>query len=209
MCYNKKKSASAFTLIEIVVVLAILALISVAVFGVTRSSVQSSVILADTQNRRQQILGLIELCNENFRRLPGNALFETRRSKDGQIELLFTDAPRAFTWGDQSAYGNTILTIQPQPGGLFSLVLTREKARDKTINSSSTEKVESTSLTLIKDFSDIKWRFFYVTTSQWLTEWTYHDLRPNLVELNLTQAGEETPTRAVFWLPDVKRQAAF
>lgn len=208
MPYNKSRFTSAFTLVEIVAVLAILALISAAVFAITRSSVQASIVLAETQNRREQVLSLTELCNENFRHLPGNSFFETRRSKEGQLELLFTDAPRAFVWGDKSAYGNSILSIHPQPGGLFSLVLTREKGRDKTINASSTEKVESTSLTLITDLSEIVWRFFYVPTGQWLNEWTYRDLRPNLVELSLKPAGEKTATRVVFWLPDVRRQIA-
>lgn len=205
---NKPSSPSAFTLVEIVAVLAILSLISAAVFAVTSSSVSASVALSETQNRRQQIFGLIELCNENFRRLPGNAFFETRRSKEGQLELLFIDAPRTFVWGDQSAYGNTILSIHSQPGGLFSLVLTREKGRDKSINTSSSEKPESVSLTLVTDLSEVKWRFFYVPTGQWLNEWTYRELRPNLVELNLKPADEKALTRAVFWLPDVRRQAA-
>ncbi|MBX7158305.1 MAG: type II secretion system GspH family protein [Verrucomicrobiae bacterium] len=214
MRYNKKikiaKHAGdrAFTLVEIMAALLILALITSAVFAITRAALQASANLAETQAHRQQIMGLIELCNENFRSLPGNAFFETRRSQEGQLELLFVDAPRAFAWGNKSVYGNSILSIQPQPGGLFSLVLIREKTQKSKLSVNPNEKPEQQSLILIRDLSEIAWRFFYAPTSQWINEWTYRDLRPSLVELSVTPAGEETPIRAVFWVPSVKRQVA-
>lgn len=214
MCCSKKKNifspqaSRAFTLAEIAAALFILSLVVGAVFSITSYAVQASARLAETQGRRQQVLGLFELCHENFRSLPGNAFFETRRSQEGQQELLFIDAPRAFAWGDKSVYGNSILSIQQQSGGLFSLVLIREKSRDPKLGTSLNEKPEQQSLVLIEDLAEITWRFFYVPTSQWLNEWTYRDLRPSLVELSLKPAGEETPLRAVFWVPSIKRQVA-
>lgn len=197
----------AFTLIEVTLAMAILALLAGALYAMVDATIRATSELNTRQNRSQQVRGLIELCHKTFRSLPVNSTMEVRIVEQRQNyvpEIVFRNAPGLFTWGEPDAeQTSTILGVRPQVGGLVSLSLLQDS--DQEIGSYLLGgSPKQPWLPLITGLRKVEWRLYDPRTGGWLKEWKEPSFRPALVELTLTL--EEGVQRYVFWVPPVQRQ---
>ena len=197
------RTEKAFTLLEMVMAMALLVLLVGGLFGVVHSSMRAASTLHQQQNRGREISALLEMCRKTFRTLPASASIEMREAGgDSQAELILHHAPGAFAWTETfTSLDDAVLSVKPQPGGRVRLILSREQTSSGTESSPDATR----SVMLIPDLMNVSWRFYDGRTGAWQPEWKDAATHPLLVELTLSVAGEDKPRTAEFWLPPLTR----
>ncbi len=202
--------APGFTLLELVIAMAVFSIIAVALFRVLDACLRTTNELHDAQRVTRQLATFAELCRKTFATLPPTASFRVPASleADGQ-EIEFKDAPAIFAFGDSPLnYGTTTLAVRPREDGLFELSISRSDFAppkdESTIigveaSAPSLEPDEKGRywLLLAGDLEWARWRFYDPRAHDWVESWT-RNTRPPLVELSLLLTGDTVPFRAVF-----------
>ena len=201
-----RKNARAFTLFEMVVVIAIFVLLAGGIYATVNAAVRATATLSEENLQIQRLNAFVSLLRRTFHNLPANAVFSGGvRSQDGDgfAEIVLRDAPGVFAWGlGGPSSGTALLSARPRLGGgrEISLMLMPgslgEMERREALQ-------DGKWLRLLPDLREVQWRFYDEAQQDYVEEWP-EGVRPPLVELNLTLLGEEVPRKFVFWLPPVK-----
>jgi prepilin-type N-terminal cleavage/methylation domain-containing protein len=202
------RSAAAFTLFEIVVVVAIFALLAGGIYATVSAALRATAVLSEENTEQQRLDALVNLLRRTFHNLPATAILSGGvrvQDGDGVPEIILREAPGAFSWGLAAPADSTILLgIRPRVGGgkelsLLQLAgsLTELERRDALAGGGKWLK-------LLPDLRSAGWRFYDPNQQDWVEEWPEGAERPPLVELSLEMLGEETARRYVFWLPPVR-----
>jgi prepilin-type N-terminal cleavage/methylation domain-containing protein len=200
------KNARAFTLFEMVVVIAIFVLLAGGIYATVNAAVRATATLSEENLQIQRLNAFVSLLRRTFHNLPANAVFSGGvRSQDGDgfAEIVLRDAPGVFAWGlGGPSSGTALLSARPRLGGgrEISLMLLPgslgEMERREALQ-------DGKWLRLLPDLREVQWRFYDEAQQDYVDEWP-EGARPPLIELNLTLLGEEIPRKFVFWLPPVK-----
>jgi prepilin-type N-terminal cleavage/methylation domain-containing protein len=201
-----KKNARAFTLFEMVVVIAIFVLLAGGIYATVNAAVRATATLSEENLQIQRLNAFVSLLRRTFHNLPATAIFSGGvRSQDGDgfAEIVLRDAPGVFAWGlGGPSSGTALLSARPRLGGgrEISLMLMPgslgEMERREALQ-------DGKWLRLLPDLREVQWRFYDEAQQDYVDEWP-EGARPPLVELNLTLLGEEVPRKFIFWLPPVK-----
>jgi prepilin-type N-terminal cleavage/methylation domain-containing protein len=201
-----RKNARAFTLFEMVVVIAIFVLLAGGIYATVNAAVRATATLSEENLQIQRLNAFVSLLRRTFHNLPANAVFSGGvRSQDGEgfAEIVLRDAPGVFAWGlGGPSSGTALLSARPRLGGgrEISLMLLPgslgEMERREALQ-------DGKWLRLLPDLREVQWRFYDEAQQDYVDEWP-EGTRPPLIELNLTLLGEEVPRKFVFWLPPVK-----
>jgi prepilin-type N-terminal cleavage/methylation domain-containing protein len=201
-----RKNARAFTLFEMVVVIAIFVLLAGGIYATVNAAVRATATLSEENLQIQRLNAFVSLLRRTFHNLPANAVFSGGvRSQDGDgfAEIVLRDAPGVFAWGlGGPSSGTALLSARPRLGGgrEISLMLMPgslgEMERREALQ-------DGKWLRLLPDLREVQWRFYDEAQQDYVDEWP-EGVRPRLIELNLTLLGEEVPRKFVFWLPPVK-----
>ena len=201
-----RKNARAFTLFEMVVVIAIFVLLAGGIYATVNAAVRATATLSEENLQIQRLNAFVSLLRRTFHNLPANAVFSGGvRSQDGDgfAEIVLRDAPGVFAWGlGGPSSGTALLSARPRLGGgrEISLMLMPgslgEMERREALQ-------DGKWLRLLPDLREVQWRFYDEAQQDYVDEWP-EGARPPLIELNLTLLGEEVPRKFVFWLPPVK-----
>ena len=201
-----RKNARAFTLFEMVVVIAIFVLLAGGIYATVNAAVRATATLSEENLQIQRLNAFVSLLRRTFHNLPANAVFSGGvRSQDGEgfAEIVLRDAPGVFAWGlGGPSSGTALLSARPRLGGgrEISLMLLPgslgEMERREALQ-------DGKWLRLLPDLREVQWRFYDEAQQDYVDEWP-EGVRPPLIELNLTLLGEEVPRKFVFWLPPVK-----
>lgn len=201
-----RKNARAFTLFEMVVVIAIFVLLAGGIYATVNAAVRATATLSEENLQIQRLNAFVSLLRRTFHNLPANAVFSGGvRSQDGDgfAEIVLRDAPGVFAWGlGGPSSGTALLSARPRLGGgrEISLMLLPgslgEMERREALQ-------DGKWLRLLPDLREVQWRFYDEAQQDYVDEWP-EGARPPLIELNLTLLGEEVPRKFVFWLPPVK-----
>jgi prepilin-type N-terminal cleavage/methylation domain-containing protein len=201
-----RKNARAFTLFEMVVVIAIFVLLAGGIYATVNAAVRATATLSEENLQIQRLNAFVSLLRRTFHNLPANAVFSGGvRSQDGDgfAEIVLRDAPGVFAWGlGGPSSGTALLSARPRLGGgrEISLMLLPgslgEMERREALQ-------DGKWLRLLPDLREVQWRFYDEAQQDYVDEWP-EGVRPPLIELNLTLLGEEVPRKFVFWLPPVK-----
>ncbi|MCX6848382.1 MAG: prepilin-type N-terminal cleavage/methylation domain-containing protein [Verrucomicrobia bacterium] len=179
---RQSSKAKAFTLLEVIIVLAITAL----VLGAVYSLAQGTLLLADdvrrAERRDARMQAFTTFCEHLLAELPATALLKlTTTQEHGQymtrLELEHVRSPF-----DETPDCNVALFTQGQPGGGLRLMLT----------------CQDTSVVLFEDLTECEWRVLQAATQQWVPFWS-EGAKPKLIKLAMAQAGGEA-TEQVFWI---------
>ncbi len=222
----------AFTLIEVVMALSILALLSGMVFGIMRVSLKTAVETQKMQMENDEVSRFIMLCRHTLQNLPGTSILSLKVIQTGdpvQQELTISGVPEAFAFGSNPmSYKDSILGMRPdvpateasQEGiNLYYMGLSREDlipndpSQKNNIASGTGEGLATPDdqgrfwMPLLSGVTSITWRFYKEDGDTWEEEWDSTDL-PQLVEMNLMLQGRTVPIRSVFALPTTKLTAA-
>lgn len=204
---SARRWQGAFTLFEIVVVVAIFALLAGGIYATVGAALRATATLSEENIQQQRLNALVNLLRRTLHNLPANAIFSGGvRLQDGNgvPEIVLRDAPGAFSWGLSAPANATIfLSIRPRLGGGKELSLMQ-------LEGSLTEIERRDALgggkwlKLLPDLRNAAWRFYDRNQQDWVEEWQEAAGRPPMIELTLEMLGEEAPRRYVFWLPPVK-----
>lgn len=198
-----------FTLWEVMLALTLMAILTGGMFTLMQTSLEAAHELQIQERHSQSFTGFIELLRRTLRNLPATASIEGGMFQETagvyRPKVIFREAPQAFSWGENSLFlGETILSSQPQLGGLFTLGLYRATDTENRFQTDNPEARQRW-LPLLKDLRKIQWRFYDARAGLWQEEWRDLNARPALLELNLLLPGESTISRTVFWLPPLAR----
>jgi len=201
-----RKNARAFTLFEMVVVIAIFVLLAGGIYATVNAAVRATATLSEENLQVQRLNAFVSLLRRTFHNLPANAVFSggvRSQDEDGFPEIVLRDAPGVFAWGlGGPSSGTALLSARPRLGGgrEISLMLLPgslgEMERREALQ-------DGKWLRLLPDLREVQWRFYDEAQQDYVDEWP-EGARPPLIELNLTLLGEEVPRKFVFWLPPVK-----
>jgi len=181
----------AFTLLETMLAILILALLAGAVFPLVRGGLAATDMAGRNEREEESLAALNDFLGKTFRVLPMNTVI-TACPEDvngtSLLRLTIEQAPFAFAWGQSGAsFDPVALAIRPQANGLYSLFLNRG---GKT-------------LPLLHDVKHIGWRFFDSRSRSWREDWRDQMAHPAIIELDLEATGAEgdRPANLKFWLP--------
>jgi len=186
--FQHRRQCRGFTLLEIVIVLALVALLLSVIYSIAQGTLTLADNIRRAQHRDSRQQAFTGFCEHLFTNLPAIAVMKLRTTQDGgqyltQLEL--ENIPSPF---DESPNCLVTLFTEPVPGGSLRLRLSCHKLADPK---------QSVSVVLFEDLSQCEWQAFDSATRQWTTILAA-STQPLLMELSLTQAGESR--RQVFWL---------
>jgi prepilin-type N-terminal cleavage/methylation domain-containing protein len=103
------------TLIEVVVALAILCLMSGAIYGIVSGSVESTATLALIQSEDRRVETFLDRVRLAFVHLPATATLELKiiESEPLRQELIIRGVSDAFLWGDHGWWDKSVVTLSP------------------------------------------------------------------------------------------------
>ena len=196
-----------FTLIEVVLGLALMALLIGGVFAVARGSLQVASEVTENQQYSMKIYSFLELLRRSCEDMPGNGQVLLRPKDAAGIEsdIAFVEYPLAFSWAGIPAGSHAVVlrTTRTPNGWLESRVfyLTEEMA-DEYLEGDRLDET-APNLRLMDQMKLLQWRVYDQAREEWVTEWEQTSKRPSLVELNVQFLDGSNPSAVVFWIPTV------
>jgi prepilin-type N-terminal cleavage/methylation domain-containing protein len=104
------------TLLEVVVGLAILSLMSGAIYGIVMGSVEATASLATVQTEDRRVETFLDRTRLALAHLPGGATLELKilESEPLRQELTMKGISEAYVWGDRGGWDKPAVTLAPQ-----------------------------------------------------------------------------------------------
>lgn len=200
-----------FTLIEVLLALALMGMLTAGIFAVQRGAMQVSAEVTTSQEQTLKMHSFCELLRRNLEQLPGNArlvLTPMGGLNSGFSELAFVDYPLAFTWPGVPAGAKTVLfRTEPVIGGLgmqAAVVYLNEEQSQDYENGRWDERDAMARLTLIDGLRTLTWRLYDGSVQEWMYEWPRTNTRrPAFAEITLEFLNGQDPVRLSFWIPVV------
>jgi type II secretory pathway pseudopilin PulG len=202
-----REKTGGFTLLEMVITLAIFILLSAAVFGIITGVLRSASVLQDNQNRRDQLMALNDYLSQQLKNLPANGVLLSYRRGDGeglnQNGIIFGQGQR-LTALDGTKQANGYYTVRVatfDPSRLPKFSVSPAMVFETEVGSNDSD-VAWTSL--IHDVQQVDWKFQILNATDWLEMWSDSSNKPALIEFTLEQAGDAQPSVMDFWLPHLE-----
>lgn len=218
------RQGGAFTLVEIVVAMTILALVSGTVMAILIQAGDVAADIRDTDQKDEELSRFLDLLGQTIESLPGESTIEmvpASESVSGFPEMKITDAVGAFIFGeDIGAAGDLVIGIRPQssdPGNdstaYLELAISRESYSPEdtdgdgmVIGAGGEDFLTPDSegrywLPLVSGILEATWRYWDESSQEWLTEWE-EDTLPPLMELVVEDSYRPATIRTVYELPD-------
>jgi prepilin-type N-terminal cleavage/methylation domain-containing protein len=203
---SSRRQASGFTLLEMMITLAIFVLLVGAVFGIMTGVLQGASTLQDNQNRRDQIEALNAYMNKKIGEMPATATLASYQRGDGeglvQNGIIFGTANYA-----------TAFDAKSQPNGYYTLRVTTftteggqdqpQDARQVLAQAVTTDDPTLVWSQLMTDIKTLDWKFLDFNVTQWVDIWS-STTKPNLMEFSMQPADELQPATIDFWLPKLE-----
>jgi prepilin-type N-terminal cleavage/methylation domain-containing protein len=200
-----RRKRDGFTLMEMMITLAIFVLLAGAVFGLMSSVLSGTGALQDNQNRRDQVSALNAFMKKRLGEMPATATLTSYQRGDGeglaQNGIIFGTSTLA-----------TAFDAKAQPNGYYTLRLatyTSEAGQNQTDARQTLQQAVTTDdptlvwTPLITDIKTLDWKFLDFNVTQWVDLWS-SSTKPNLMEFSLQPAGELQLTTMDFWLPKLE-----
>jgi prepilin-type N-terminal cleavage/methylation domain-containing protein len=192
----------AFTLVEVVLAMGILALLATAVHSVTSSAIGASRAAMEQQLVLRRADAFLSVVRDALLNLPaeGSVSLEIGKSPSGSPEprLVITKARNLFGL-PSLAGGSLIISARPTADGSRVLTLLRlppglrEDQRDKALSAHG--------VPLLPGAISPQWSFF--SGGAWKEEWPAGSPRPQLVRLSIQLREVPDPIESLFYVPPV------
>ena len=213
-----------FSLLEIVIALAIMSLIASAVLSVLWQAGDTAADIRYLDRREEEINRFSDLLRQTIEGLPSDAemtLTPPQDSNSGYHELKLENTPTAFVFGTRvgSAEEAYIAMIPGEPSRFdgsptFDLALSRSDfapsdsdGSGMVFNAGENEMLQTDQsgrywLPLLTGVSGASWKFWDEDQEEWLDEWTDDDRLPTLLEFSLLDSGSSIPLQIVYQVPE-------
>ena len=203
-----------FTLIEIVLGMAILGLIVSGIYAVAVGTVDLSNAVSESQNEEIRLNNFLRLMRRNFERMPGNAgiTMLPLNGSPPETDIVFFNYPLAFYWPSVPAgSARVVLMSRKSSRGTLDvglLYLDEEAPEDYRSSMGSLSQMPGLWLGLLSDVSLFRWTFFDETlgeAGEWVELWEDPQKRPGIVRLELQFYGQglDEKIESIFWIPNM------
>ncbi len=194
-----------FTLIEMMMALAVFVLLASAVFGLMTGVLQSTSTLQDNQDRRDVVDALTAFLKKQLNEMSAQAGVTSYIRGDGdglkQDGVIFGTASQA-----------SAIDARLQPNGYYLLRITSYAAesvngqsvdaRNTLANLVSGDDPSLTWKTLIGDIKTLSWKFQDANATDWSDTWSATG-KPAFIEFSMLPAGDLKAVTMDFWLPKI------
>lgn len=203
-----------FTLIEIVLGMAIIGLIVSGIYAVAVGTVELSNAVSESQNEEIRLHNFLRLLRRNFERFPGNGGI-TMMPVNGnppESDVVFYNYPLAFYWPSVPAgSARVVLMSKRSSRGTLDvglMYLDEEAPEDFRSSMGGINQLPGLWLHLLSDVILFRWTFFDETlgeAGEWVELWEDPQKRPGIVRLELQFYGQglDDRTEAIFWIPSM------
>jgi len=203
MIFNSARSrrgTQAFTLIEVVVSMGILALLAASVYAIVGSSITASRIAMDQQLILRRVNAFLTVTRDAFLNLPaeGFVSYEIGKGAGGQAEHRITLEKARNLFGLPSlGGGKLVLAARPQSDGTRTITLLRIPPNAQPLD--ITHALEAPGSPLLPGVIKPRWSFY--ANGNWTEEWPEGSPRPSLVKLQFELKDLPDPIEAIFDVP--------
>ena len=219
---HARRSRGGFTLLEMIVALAVFVIIIAGVFAIAKGSMDLSADLSETQERSMIRQNFIEFLRESFRRVPGDAdiTLDVKTSRGAYVPTVSVfNGGDAFTPGPPISPDESVdLFATEMPGGYLRVALRHVDADETsrrrnalgsgpgtgTSSRRSGGGAAESVLPLIDHVGTFEWQFYDAQQQKWVNKWTGPG-RPLFAELKFALDDGEV-SRSVFWIPPVLKR---
>lgn len=211
--WSRQIKRSAFTLIEMVVALAVFVIVIAGVFAIANGSMELSSDLTQTQERSMIRQNFIDFLRNSFRRIPGDAeitlAVENQRGTYVPVITVFNGC-EAFSPGPALPPESSVeLYAQETPGGYLRVGLRLlDDKQTNALRSGSRRRPpvgrDDTVLPLIEKVRRFEWEFLNISNNKWENNWKGPG-RPLFARLSF-MLDDGIPISSVFWIPPVVRR---
>ncbi len=208
----------AFTLIEILIGLALLGMLAGGIFAVQRGALEVSRRVVESETKTLQVHAFCELLRRNFEQMPGNARVNLQfygGAGSDLSEIAFTDYPLAFTWPGVTAGAKTVIfrTERSVEGGIglqAAILYLDEEQADAWSKGGFDETKILGRITIMDHIANLRWRFLNDQTQEYEEEWPLTNTRrPTTVEMTLQFMDGTDPVQLIFWIPTMMSPQQF
>lgn len=196
----KQRQRSAFTLLEVILAMSIVAIISSVIFSVTTSSIGLSQSIVSTQAESRHQAAFNTYLAQVFSNLPPEATI-TLEENDQQSWLLKIENPQTEfpAQGRQHIAKLLQLNGKTDRDGLLSLRLITSNQLEEEVSDSPPVSFETN---LVNSLSKIRWEIFDTNRNEWSPEWSPSMGRPSQIKFFYSYPGQSEEYTRYFWIPN-------
>ena len=197
----KRKRRHAFTLLEIMLAVAILGMMALAIYRFVGANLSAVRLSSELNQVDARYAGLANLLTEQLRELPpgqgallGEPFKFENRSRD-EMTWICSAGPGLLT---RYATGDYSVTLRPRPmakGERLELGIVRASEDDENPVPENRAWIP-----LLSDLNSVEIRYFDPRLNAWVDRWTDRGTLPHLVRLTIDRAGSSVPWEAVLAL---------
>lgn len=199
------KEKKAFTILEIILAMGVLALLSGAIYGISMAAMQATHETLNEEVTIRRLEGFLRITRDAFLNLPANGSVYLDTSSGNNIpDLCFEKGSSLF--GIPSLAGGTlILSARARPDGTRTLSVLR---LPKNVQGTDRDRLyqQGNWITLLPKVIKPHWSFF--RNGEWLDEWPQGAGRPQLARLEMNLSSLHDPIVAIFYLPPLSQMGA-
>ncbi len=199
-----------FTLLELVIALALLAMLVGMVFGTARTALALGNTIVVTQNEEMLHQAFFELLSQRFSSLPGNTRLDLKVQDSGShyiSDLTLQNVPLSFTWGGQPRIAKAVqLSTVKRRSGYLDIVLRYYEneileGSASTFKKSAGDEKPMAEIVLLEDVAYFEWRVLDGRSMEWQYDWDVQGRLPLQLELTMAIGAKGEEIRQVFWVP--------
>ena len=209
-----EEQPSGFTLFELVLAIAIGAMVITAIFKIADGAVQSTTQMMEYQDEDITRDAFFTFLRDHFDSLPGNAvidLINTSNSEPFLSEMTFQNTPVSFNWGGVpvSAQATRLITVPTVTNGVDVVLEYYDVPILDSEEGPAARGIEPiVSVPLLYDVRLFEWTALDIRSydntdrDDWPYEWNQPNRLPGFVELKVIFRNGEKPVRRLFWIPN-------
>lgn len=202
-----------FTLLELVIAIALMGLLVGMVMRTSNASLQIANTVVETQNQEMLQQAFIDMLENRFSSLPGNTRFDAKYEDNGKQYLstiTLQKVPLSFSWGNQERVAKAVeLATVRRRSGFLDVVLRyyeNEVLEDTTgVADSNRSTLLSNEpfaeIVLLQDLAYFEWNFLDGSNLEWRYDWDLQGRLPLQIELKFAFGARGQEIRQVFWIP--------
>lgn len=211
----------AFTLLELVVALLLVALLAGMIFTTSHSTLMLGNNVVKTQNEEMLHQAFFDFMENSLSSLPGNTRMELTTTDSGThylTDLTLQNVPLTFTWGGEERTAKAIrLSTVKRRSGFIDIVLSyyeneiiADESDPQSSNSIPAEDLEPfAEIVLLTDVAYFEWRLLDGRTMEYQYDWDLPGRLPLQMELICAFGAEGEEIRQVFWVPPRQNPEVF
>jgi type II secretory pathway pseudopilin PulG len=216
-----KVYSPAFTLLEVVIALLLIALLAGMIFTTSYSTLALGNNVVKTQNEEMLHQAFFDFMENSLSALPGNARMELLTTDSGAhylTDLTLQNVPLSFTWGGEERTAKAIrLSTVKRRSGFIDIVLSYyeneiiadESGLQSSNTASATDLKPFAEIILLTDVAYFEWRLLDGRSMEYQYDWDIPGRLPLQMELICSFGADGGEMRHVFWIPPRQNPEVF